>query len=104
MIRRPPRSTLFPYTTLFRSIALGGGRERLARLRQQVGKTLCVWSFAGCGGEDGIGSVHVGFLAFKASINNAPGTGHSLGFAKRRAPGYSRVGLPGPSGLGPWMP
>src|SRR2546427_4729702 len=26
MIRRPPRSTLFPYTTLFRSIqALGGG-------------------------------------------------------------------------------
>src|SRR2546426_6495382 len=25
MIRRPPRSTLFPYTTLFRSLA-GGGR------------------------------------------------------------------------------
>src|SRR2546430_849773 len=25
MIRRPPRSTLFPYTTLFRSIATGGG-------------------------------------------------------------------------------
>src|SRR5690349_24246419 len=25
MIRRPPRSTLFPYTTLFRSVA--GGRE-----------------------------------------------------------------------------
>src|SRR2546430_8513228 len=24
MIRRPPRSTLFPYTTLFRSIAVGG--------------------------------------------------------------------------------
>src|SRR5256885_12856489 len=23
MIRRPPRSTLFPYTTLFRSIAVG---------------------------------------------------------------------------------
>src|SRR3989449_7379173 len=30
MIRRPPRSTLFPYTTLFRSRrrrVLGGGRE-----------------------------------------------------------------------------
>src|SRR3712207_8589574 len=26
MIRRPPRSTLFPYTTLFRSV-LGGGEE-----------------------------------------------------------------------------
>src|SRR3989449_120183 len=24
MIRRPPRSTLFPYTTLFRSVAMGG--------------------------------------------------------------------------------
>src|SRR5947209_15334077 len=26
MIRRPPRSTLFPYTTLFRSMFLGLGR------------------------------------------------------------------------------
>src|SRR5690348_18092183 len=26
MIRRPPRSTLFPYTTLFRSTALGDRR------------------------------------------------------------------------------
>src|SRR3712207_8013017 len=39
MIRRPPRSTLFPYTTLFRSDAdaQAGARERLApdhRLRQ----------------------------------------------------------------------
>src|SRR2546423_8955568 len=27
MIRRPPRSTLFPYTTLFRSLATGGDRD-----------------------------------------------------------------------------
>src|SRR5689334_23789339 len=27
MIRRPPRSTLFPYTTLFRSRHPGGGRQ-----------------------------------------------------------------------------
>src|SRR2546426_3383880 len=27
MIRRPPRSTLFPYTTLFRSRVVGGGAE-----------------------------------------------------------------------------
>src|SRR2546426_7960450 len=35
MIRRPPRSTLFPYTTLFRSVG-GGSRgtgDRRARLR-----------------------------------------------------------------------
>src|SRR2546422_2297894 len=50
MIRRPPRSTLFPYTTLFRSLSrTGGGNfvgavpsghdERAARadLRQRVG-------------------------------------------------------------------
>src|SRR5258708_28063222 len=28
MIRRPPRSTLFPYTTLFRSPSLRIGRQR----------------------------------------------------------------------------
>src|SRR5258708_29364731 len=31
MIRRPPRSTLFPYTTLFRSHAAGGLRPSLFR-------------------------------------------------------------------------
>src|SRR3712207_8019363 len=31
MIRRPPRSTLFPYTTLFRSIPKLGGQEGAAR-------------------------------------------------------------------------
>src|SRR3712207_7116177 len=38
MIRRPPRSTLFPYTTLFRS---GSGPEGLC---------FNVWSFRGLGG------------------------------------------------------
>src|SRR2546425_2130074 len=32
MIRRPPRSTLFPYTTLFRSRVVGGG-DRALRVR-----------------------------------------------------------------------
>src|SRR3712207_7668892 len=35
MIRRPPRSTLFPYTTLFRS-----GDHRLARVRAVVSERL----------------------------------------------------------------
>src|SRR2546428_8907016 len=30
MIRRPPRSTLFPYTTLFRSLPPGADRVRVA--------------------------------------------------------------------------
>src|SRR2546425_389543 len=32
MIRRPPRSTLFPYTTLFRSTLGAGGWQILARV------------------------------------------------------------------------
>src|SRR5438132_7208268 len=38
MVRRPPRSTLFPYTTLFRSRALPGhpGRHRVRRAPQHA--------------------------------------------------------------------
>src|SRR3712207_2305280 len=35
MIRRPPRSTLFPYTTLFRSRGAGGGGAAGAQRRHQ---------------------------------------------------------------------
>src|SRR2546429_2683580 len=42
MIRRPPRSTLFPYTTLFRSRGSrrdrGRGRGALCRSRRVVGR------------------------------------------------------------------
>src|SRR5256885_8069329 len=44
MIRRPPRSTLFPYTTLFRSVdgsvgaeAVGLGREKPHQLLERLG-------------------------------------------------------------------
>src|SRR3712207_7542286 len=36
MIRRPPRSTLFPYTTLFRSGVLRVAPEERVQLRQPV--------------------------------------------------------------------
>src|SRR2546430_8105636 len=36
MIRRPPRSTLFPYTTLFRSHALDGFRIQLADISRAL--------------------------------------------------------------------
>src|SRR5256885_7566966 len=32
MIRRPPRSTLFPYTTLFRSMVVGAARGQYSRI------------------------------------------------------------------------
>src|SRR5256885_4738575 len=37
MIRRPPRSTLFPYTTLFRSAGGGHEAKRCADLRTRHG-------------------------------------------------------------------
>src|SRR3712207_8930088 len=39
MIRRPPRSTLFPYTTLFRS--KGHAREELPPWRVERGRRRC---------------------------------------------------------------
>src|ERR1041385_9300268 len=38
MIRRPPRSTLFPYTTLFRSVELHGSRTALFRGGSAAGR------------------------------------------------------------------
>src|SRR5258708_29059256 len=37
MIRRPPRSTLFPYTTLFRSLSFTGPAVALSALREALG-------------------------------------------------------------------
>src|SRR2546430_13695389 len=37
MIRRPPRSTLFPYTTLFRSVQLAGRQLSAARRLGRLG-------------------------------------------------------------------
>src|SRR3712207_8732166 len=34
MIRRPPRSTLFPYTTLFRSQGIGADAEAPAKVKE----------------------------------------------------------------------
>src|SRR5256885_11903274 len=47
MIRRPPRSTLFPYTTLFRSISFGighyaSGTDRLSVLARTFQRVVTV--------------------------------------------------------------
>src|SRR2546422_2678702 len=43
MIRRPPRSTLFPYTTLFRSLPAGSGDRHPAGL-ESIGSGSSGWS------------------------------------------------------------
>src|SRR3712207_8094297 len=58
MIRRPPRSTLFPYTTLFRSghgiFALGGQLFHLCSIRQHG---IDMGPAASLGREDDVPSV-----------------------------------------------
>src|SRR2546430_10133703 len=56
MIRRPPRSTLFPYTTLFRSLRHWSDRleANLAAARRHADeKRLRIWRtyLAGCAGD-----------------------------------------------------
>src|SRR3712207_8929028 len=52
MIRRPPRSTLFPYTTLFRSLyafpglLIASGEGWLAELCRPVAWALTIWGTA----------------------------------------------------------
>src|SRR2546426_3586743 len=54
MIRRPPRSTLFPYTTLFRSHRTGGrvGEQRRGKLPRRRRGPL-VQRVQGAGGVEG---------------------------------------------------
>src|SRR5438034_10001358 len=70
MIRRPPRSTLFPYTTLFRSKMI----ERLNCVQNQVtiqGKVLIrnkVAAFIITGGQDNIQAVAGAMFTFWAEL------------------------------------
>src|SRR3712207_8721686 len=47
MIRRPPRSTLFPYTTLFRSSDTEGALDVGARLRGRFPRLRHMWADGG---------------------------------------------------------
>src|SRR3712207_7923974 len=63
MIRRPPRSTLFPYTTLFRSAPGGGGIGRFAA--NHAGRHLATLQ------ED------PPCVAFSSRCSRSPCSGHS---------------------------
>src|SRR5256712_5148757 len=54
MIRRPPRSTLFPYTTLFRS-------ERKKRDEIEAGKSYCSRRFGGATCDDKSAQIYARF-------------------------------------------
>src|SRR5256885_12850591 len=67
MIRRPPRSTLFPYTTLFRSQFDQNLKLRLARdLRKELDKKLSgVHMLSALGGA--VSLIVAGFIIFTRS-------------------------------------
>src|SRR3712207_7535465 len=54
MIRRPPRSTLFPYTTLFRSITMTRAARRNALSREHLTQLLAAVTEAGESDATGI--------------------------------------------------
>src|SRR4030065_1719990 len=54
MIRRPPRSTLFPYTTLFRSCTRKSDEDRLMRIREQAEIVVALGACAHLGGVNAL--------------------------------------------------
>src|SRR2546430_16731481 len=67
MIRRPPRSTLFPYTTLFRSVFYS--EERLLRLKLLVEQSAEGPEVAGAIGEVPPAHRLVGGLAVEQRVH-----------------------------------
>src|SRR3712207_9501706 len=67
MIRRPPRSTLFPYTTLFRSALLGLLRSEGPSTASKLGQRL--------GESSGSTSYHLRQLAALGFVEEVPGQG-----------------------------
>src|SRR3712207_8503886 len=72
MIRRPPRSTLFPYTTLFRSDRVEHelGADRVLHVLAHLGLVGVLVLHAG-GGEVGV-PVHAGLLQLLLHRAGAP--------------------------------
>src|SRR3712207_9253079 len=61
MIRRPPRPTPFPYTTLFRSLLGGGTSSRLWQaIREERGLAYSVGAGASAFSDVGVFSIYAG--------------------------------------------
>src|SRR2546430_10394746 len=64
MIRRPPRSTLFPYTTLFRSVSR---RANLKQITLTCGNSSCIW-ISGSSGSNSRSEEHTSELQSQSNL------------------------------------
>src|SRR3990172_7041473 len=105
MIRRPPRSTLFPYTTLFRSFFVDGRQQVLPGIRIPADGAAAQ---AGGGGDrksTRLNSSH-GYISYSVFFFNDTATTEiytlslhdALPIFLRRWPPASLAGHPNPSG------
>src|SRR5258708_17432492 len=91
MIRRPPRSTLFPYTTLFRSLhPLGRDAEQDARLVSAVRQLLAE---QGAGG--GLGGIEAGAFRHVHKIRGLRGPERATSRLAASPPSFPPHRLPG---------
>src|SRR5256885_16832073 len=91
MIRRPPRSTLFPYTTLFRS-ALHHGVLALVALELQQLLDQVLGMLAGQLGLQRDGGIAVGRMACRADGGVAGLALRQIGLGRLRRSEERRVG------------
>src|SRR2546422_11548149 len=101
MIRRPPRSTLFPYTTLFRSLE----RAPLHLASQRHEQAVAGEGHAAADHDD-LGIEHVDDVRHTGApeVRRVAYDGERIGVAVVRRPGdppRGGAGEPGPPGAGP---
>src|SRR2546430_8760332 len=105
MIRRPPRSTLFPYTTLFRSLLVAGDAAG-AFSPGDHGSTFggnpvaCAAAVAVCEtvGDELLAEVRANGERVRAGLGGAPPL---VGRPGRRPPAGAPPGRTSPPGVGP---
>src|SRR5260221_14748468 len=70
MIRRPPRSTLFPYTTLFRSVLLSSNAFQFLGMQPILGRTISSVDIRPGGEPEPV--VVLSYLAWKRLFDGDP--------------------------------
>src|SRR3712207_2697200 len=113
MIRRPPRSTLFPYTTLFRSLFAGGVEAAPAEIREAtgIGDLAAVWADrvsrlqqdVETAAEPERTAIRERLEFLEASLA-APGGGASRFFGARLRYGYQLTSTPVVQDPDGWLP